>query len=62
MLIFYSILLSFTFFFIIVEVFARPETNVFGSQTDTERHKYHLIVWTIIFLVLCFLIFMERYY
>ena len=61
MLIFYCILLVLTFLFILMEIFARPEINILGTQIDTERHKYHLIVYTIIFLSLCFLIFVERY-
>ena len=44
-----------------MEIFSKPEINLLGNQIDTERHKYHLYVYTIMFLVIASLLAAERY-
>ena len=61
MQIFYCVLLVFIIFFSIMEIFSKPEINALGNQIDTERHKYHLYVYIIMFLVIAGLLAAERY-
>lgn len=61
MQIFYCILLMFIIFFSTMEIFSKPEINLLGNQIDTKRHKYHLYVYTIMFLVIAGLLAAERY-
>lgn len=58
MQIFYCVLLVFIIFFSIMEIFSKPESNLLG---DTKRHKYHLDVLVIMFLVIACLLAAERY-
>ena len=58
MQIFYCVLLVFIIFFSIMEIFSKPEINLLG---DTKRHKYHLDVLVIMFLVIACLLAAERY-
>ena len=44
-----------------MEICSKPEVNLLGNQTDAERHKYHLYVYTIMFLVIASLLAAERY-
>ena len=41
-----------------MEIFSKPESNLLG---DTKRHKYHLDVLVIMFLVIACLLAAERY-
>lgn len=52
MQIFYCVLLVFIIFFSVIEVW---------NQVDAKRHKYHLYVYTIMFLVIASLLAAERY-
>ena len=61
MQIFYCVLLVFIIFFIVMEICSKPEVNLLGNQVDAERHKYHLYVYTIMFLVIASLLVAERY-
>ena len=61
MLIFYCILLVLTIFFIVMEIVAKPEGNLLFTEIDQERHKYHLYVYVIMFLVIASLLAAERY-
>ena len=61
MQIFYCVLLVFIIFFSVMEICSKPEVNLLGNQTDAERHKYHLYVYTIMFLVIASLLAAERY-
>lgn len=61
MQIFYCVLLMFIIFFSTMEIFSKPEINLLGNQVDVERHKYHLYVYTIMFLVIASLLAAERY-
>ena len=58
MQIFYCVLLVFIIFFSTMEIFSKPEINVLGN---IKRHKYHLYVYTIMFLVIACLLAAERY-
>ena len=44
-----------------MEIFSKPEINLLGNKIDAERHKYHLYVYTIMFLVIACLLAAERY-
>ena len=44
-----------------MEIFSKPEINLLGNQADAERHKYHLDVLIIMFLVIASLLAAERY-
>ena len=44
-----------------MEICSKPEVNLLGNQVDAERHKYHLYVYTIMFLVIAGLLAAERY-
>ena len=44
-----------------MEICSKPEVNLLGNQVDVERHKYHLYVYTIMFLVIASLLAAERY-
>ena len=61
MLIFYCILLVLTIFFIVMEIVSRPEGNLLFTEIDQERHKYHLCVYTVIFVLIALLLAAERY-
>ena len=58
MQIFYCILLVIVIFFIMMEIVAGKDTNVLVHADD---HKYHLYVYTIMFLVIAGLLAAERY-
>ena len=61
MQIFYCVLLVFIIFFSTMEIFSKPEINLLGNQIDAERHRQHLYVYIIMFLVIACLLAAERY-
>ena len=61
MQIFYCVLLVFIIFFSVMEIYSKPEMNMFGNQIDAERHRQHLYIFVIMFLVIACLLAAERY-
>lgn len=60
MVIFYCVLIVLLFFMIIIEINAQSHINILGA-TDTPRHQAHLLVYTIMFICICFLLYCHLY-
>lgn len=60
MVVFYCILLVLLLFMILIEINAQPHVNILGA-TDNPRHSAHLLVYTVLFICICFLLYNHLY-